>query len=67
MFRLTDVLGYLKNVLNYSHSQLLDFCNVVPGYPEGEDVFLNGMDIEKYLGVPTMRTLECEVVKIINL
>lgn len=65
MFRLNDVLGYLKNVLNYNHSQLLDFCNVVDGITEGDSVMLKGRDIEEYLGVPTMRTLECNVVKII--
>lgn len=67
MFRLNDVLGYLKEVLNYSHSQLLDFCNVVPGITKGDNVMLKGMDVEEYLGVSTMRALESRVVMIINL
>ena len=67
MFRLENVLGYLKNILNYNHSQLLDFCNVVPGKCEGDDVMLKGSDIERYLGITEHRKLECEVVQHIYL
>ncbi len=67
MFKLENVLGYLKNVLNYTHSQLLDFCNVVDGECSGDDVFIKAIEIERYLGIPEMRKLECNVVQIINL
>ena len=40
MFKLENVLGYLKNVLNYTHSELLDFCNVVPCECSGNTVIL---------------------------
>ena len=67
MFKLENVLGYLKNVLNYTHSQLLEFVNIIPGECKGDDVMLKGSDIERYLGVAEHRKLECEVVQHINL
>lgn len=66
MFKLVNVLGYLKNTLNYNHSQLLDFCNIIPGECKGDDVMLKGSDIERYLGIAEHRKLECNVVQHIN-
>jgi len=67
MFRLNEVLGFLKNELNYTHSQLLDFCNVIDGVCKGDDVMVKGSDIEVILGIADMRKLECEVVQSIDL
>tara|TARA_Y100000385_G_C13028560_1_gene609627 strand:+ start:47 stop:322 length:276 start_codon:yes stop_codon:yes gene_type:complete len=67
MFRLNEVLGFLKNELNYTHSQLLDFCNVIDGVCKGDDVLVKGSDIEVILGIADMRKLECEVVQTIDL
>ena len=67
MFKLNGVIGYLKNVLNYTHSQILEFVNIIPGECQGDDVMLKGSDIEKLLGVAEHRKLECDVVQHINL
>ena len=67
MFNLSSVLDYLKVVLNYNHSQLLDFVNTVPGKWDGNTVMFKGSDIERYLGVAEHRKLECEVVQHIYL
>jgi len=64
MFRLNEVLRFLKNELNYTHSQLQYFCNIIDGDTSwGEDVMLKGSDIEAILGVENMRKLESEVVQ----
>ena len=63
MFNLSNVLDYLKVVLNYNHSQLLDFVNIVPGKCSGDNVMLKGSDIEKYLDATEFRKLRCEVVQ----
>jgi hypothetical protein len=65
MFRLHGVLGFLKHRLNYTFSQVLDFCNTIPGKNDidSDIVWLDSNDIEKYIGSDIMRTLECEVVK----
>jgi hypothetical protein len=62
MFNLSSVLDYLKVVLNYNHSQLLDFVNIVPGKCNGDDVMLKGSDIERYLGVDEHNKLRCKVI-----
>ena len=68
MFRLNEVLRFLKNELNYTHSQLQYFCNIIDGDTSwGEDVMLKGSDIEVILGIADMRKLECEVVQSIDL
>ena len=63
MFKLNGVLGFLKNRLDYTFPQVIDFCNTIPGRMDGDDVWLDGDDIEKYIGHDNMMTLECEVVK----
>tara|TARA_R110002153_G_scaffold66487_1_gene177620 strand:- start:2146 stop:2349 length:204 start_codon:yes stop_codon:yes gene_type:complete len=67
MFKLSGVIGYLKNVLNYTYPQVLEFINTIPGECQGDDVMLKGSDIEKLLGVDELRKLECEVYRTINL
>lgn len=78
MFKLNGVLDFLKNELNYTHSELLNFCNVVvdqevhlidliDGICEDNDVMIKGSDIEVILGITNMRKLECEVVQYISL
>ena len=63
MFKLNGVIGYLKNRLNYTYPQVLEFVNIIPGECWGDDVMLKGSDIERYLGVAEHRKLECEVVQ----
>ena len=43
MFKLNGVIGYLKNVLNYTHSQILEFVNIFPS--NKSNCIVSGFDI----------------------